>query len=91
MSNSTSYGLDMVKWEEIEEREIVSALQHWYQLFQQHHFWNLEKAMFHMSSDICIILFLCATKTNIFANISRIALNFTVHKDEYNSTTEIMR
>ena len=47
--------------------------------------------MFHMSSDICIILFLCATKTNIFANVSRIALNFTVHKDEYNSTTEIMR
>ena len=47
--------------------------------------------MFHVDNDLSISLLLCASNMKkFFANVSRIALNLTVHRNEYNSTTKIM-
>ena len=47
--------------------------------------------MFHVDNDFSISLLLRASDMkNFFANVSRIAFNLTVHRNEYNSTTTIL-
>ena len=48
--------------------------------------------MFHKDNGFRINLLLCASNMkNFFVNVSTIALNLTVYRNEYNSTTKIMR
>ena len=51
---------------------------------------SIEKTIFHVDNDFSISILLCASNMRNFL-VSRIALNLTVHRNEYNSTNKIMR